>query len=94
MPDNNKEDIKNVKALKKLLRDKTYWAQNDRDGKMKFFFINMGLWFDGEIGNTEFFAESFDDKIHGIDQTENKKIFPSTIATFEHDIEEIADSVE
>ena len=94
MPDNNKEDIKNVKALKKLLRDKTYWAQNDRIGKMKFFFINMGLWFDGEVGNTEFFAESFDDKIHEIDQTENKKIFPSTIATFEHDIEEIADSVE
>ena len=39
---------------------------------------------DTRAPGTEFFAQSFDDRIHGVDQTVNKMLFPTAIDDFEN----------
>ena len=79
--ENSRDDIKNVKALHKLLKKKSYWARHAS-------FISIDGWFDGHTAGTEFFAESFDDRIHGVDQSFNREIFPTAIDRFEKDLDE------
>ena len=83
--ENSRDDIKNVKALHKFLKKKSYWSRNHYEWLGLF---NIDGWFDGYASGTEFFAESFDDRIHGVDQSYNKEVFPTAIDRFEKDIDE------
>lgn len=73
----NREDIKGPEDLHKGLTEGSYWALLNKDKP----------WLTSDIFCTEFFAESFDDRIYGIDQTKNREVFPNGIDMFENDLD-------
>lgn len=81
-------EIKNAKDLKKYLTNNSYWT------KVKYFTYERVLFVikisdtDGQPLCAEFFANSFEDRIHGVDQTRNKKLFPTAINDFENTLDE------
>ena len=72
----NREDIKGPEDLHKGLTDGSYWATCNKDNP----------WLTSDVFCTELFAESFDDRIYGIDQTKNREVFPNGIDMFEDDL--------
>ena len=75
---NDRESIKSIEDVYEVLTNDSYWCKHQKGP----------IWFDGSIGGAEFFAESFDDRIHEVDQTRNKEVFPTAIDMFEEDIDD------
>lgn len=71
-----REDIKGPDDLYKGLTEGSYWVRHNKDNP----------WMTSDIFCTEFFAESFDDRIYGIDQTKTREVFPNGIDMFEDDL--------
>lgn len=79
----SQSEIKSAKDLKKHISENSYWAQVEYftyDRVLKVFKIP-------DVNEqplcSEFFADSFEDRIFGVDQTKNKEFFPTAIKNFD-----------
>lgn len=77
-------EINSIKDLKNYLTNKSYWAKNKTYVMRKILWVFDDPVIDTRAPGTEFFAQSFDDRIHGVDQTVNKMLFPTAIDDFEN----------
>lgn len=81
-------EIESAKDLKKYLSNNSYWNKVGRFTTRKILpFVKISDT-DGEAMCSEFFADSFEDRIRGIDQKLNKELFPSAINDFENTLDE------
>lgn len=81
-------EIESAKDLKKYLSNNSYWNEVGRFTTRKILpFVKISDT-DGEAMCSEFFADSFEDRIRGIDQKLNKELFPTAINDFENTLNE------